>query len=258
MGYVNREAFVEGRPTRYWIGALKSSDASQRRHAALVLGEPAHFDSHPADDSHTKAVLGSLCDAFSDPDVEVRKSAALSLLSCKESIGAHSNLPTAPLVAGLKDRDDTVRKVAAELLGRLGPEARGAVEALTASLKDKLAAVREDSAKALGEIGTDAKGSVPALLVTLDDEDREVREQSAKSLGILGPLADRSLAKGIVASLAKHLKDEEGDVRMHSARSLGRMGAEAKVAIPALKEATKDGDERVRKEASQTLAKLPT
>jgi HEAT repeat protein len=257
MGYVNREAFVEGRPTRYWIGALKNADAGQRRHAALVLGEPAHLHGHGADDQHTNMVLRSLCEAFTDPDLEVRKSAALSLLSCKESIGAHSDLPAAPLAAGLKDKDDTVRKVAAELLGRLGPDAHGAVGALTAALSDKLAAVREDSAKALGEIGPDAKSSVPALLITLDDEDREVREQSAKSLGILGPLADPSLAKGIVASLAKHLKDEEGDVRMHSARSLGRMGAEAKAAIPALKEATKDGDERVRKEASQTLAKLP-
>ena len=59
-----------------------------------------------------------------------------------------------------------------------------------------------------------------------------------------------------MASLAKALKDEEGDVRMHAARSLGRMGNEAKTATAALNEALKDPDERVRKDASQTLEKI--
>ena len=256
FGYVGREAFVGGRPTRYWIGQLKSSDASERRQAALRLGERAHYDGRSADDIQVHAIVHSLCEALADPDIQVRKSAATSLLISKQFANAASGLPIESLVRALRDEDDTVRKVAVEFLADQGTGSQPAVSALTAALKDKLAGVREGAARALGEIGPEAKDAIPALLVALRDEDREVREQSAKSLGIVGPHANGSVTKDIVASLAKALKDEEGDVRMHAARSLGRMGDEAKAAKAALNEALKDTAERVRKDASEALQKI--
>jgi HEAT repeat protein len=256
IGYVSREAFVEGRPTRYWIGLLKSQDAGDRRQAALRLGERAHFDGRSAADTQVRAVVGALCEALADPDIQVRKSAATSLLSAKQFVNGVSGFPIDSLIRGLRDEDDTVRKVAVEFLADQGAISQSAVQALTVALKDKLAGVREGAARALGEIGAEARDATPALLVTLRDEDREVREQSAKSLGIVGPHANGALTKEIVTSLGRALKDEEGDVRMHAARSLGRMGNEAKAATAALNEALKDTDERVRKDASETLQKI--
>jgi hypothetical protein len=256
LGWLNGEPLVEGRPTTYWLIMLKDPEPRDRRRAALVLGERANFEGRPRGDALVHRTMSDLSRVILDPDETVRKSAATSFLNYKEWFDHIDPDTIVPLARGLSDQDDTVRKITADLLGQLGPKAVFAKSELLGSLKDKLAAVREDSAKALGQIGPDAKDAVPGLLRTLKDPDREVREQSAKALGLIGQPSDEALTKETIASLAQALKDEEGDVRMHSARSLGRMGRDATTAIPALKEALKDPDERVRKEALDALAKL--
>lgn len=74
---------------------------------------------------------------------------------------------TPDLIRSLDDDDARTRRIAAELLGRIGPDAQEAVPALIASLEDESPIVRKAAAKALGEIGPAAKEAAPVLVRAL-------------------------------------------------------------------------------------------
>src|SRR5215475_7338731 len=75
------------------------------------------------------------------------------------------------LLSDLKSKDPDVRRTAATELGKLGAEAKPAVDALVRALKDEDVFVRRFSAQALGEIGPEAGGAVPALSAALRDRE---------------------------------------------------------------------------------------
>jgi HEAT repeat protein len=75
-----------------------------------------------------------------------------------------------PLITALKkDKDASVRKNAAEALGKIAPDENAAVKPLIAALKDKAMSVQIAAANALGLLGADAEEALPAL--------REVQKQ---------------------------------------------------------------------------------
>jgi HEAT repeat protein len=100
------------------------------------------------------------------------------------------------LIAQLKDENHSVRRAAASVLDRIGPEAKAAVPALTNALKDNAAHVRYAAAKALGKTGPEAKGAVPALTEVLQDRHAGVRVAAATALIRIG-----AEAKGLVSPL---------------------------------------------------------
>jgi HEAT repeat protein len=57
----------------------------------------------------------------------------------------------------------------------------------------------------------------------------------------------------MVRVLVWKLGDSERVERRYAAEALGKMGSEAMAAVPALEEALKDPDERVRSEAARAL-----
>jgi hypothetical protein len=67
----------------------------------------------------------------------------------------------------LQSRDSRVRREAAGVLVRMGPDGRDAVSDLIALLDDEDEATRKLAARALGRIGPDAAAAVPALMRTL-------------------------------------------------------------------------------------------
>jgi len=71
------------------------------------------------------------------------------------------------LQEALRSRDPRVRREAAGVLARMGPEAKDAVPDLTRLLDDEDEATRKMAARALGRIGPDAAAAVPALMRTL-------------------------------------------------------------------------------------------
>ena len=87
-----------------------------------------------------------------------------------------------PLIVALKDKNTTVRLVAAWALGEI-KDGR-AVEPLIAKLKDKDIDVRATAAGALGQIG-DVR-AVESLIATLKDTNVGVRMRAAKALGQIG------------------------------------------------------------------------
>ena len=89
------------------------------------------------------------------------------------------------LITNLKNQDETVRRNAAEALGKLGQAAKDAVPALIRTLKDRNEAVRRSAAEALGKLGPAANDAVPALIKVLNDRSEEVRRSAAKAMGKL-------------------------------------------------------------------------
>jgi HEAT repeat protein len=87
----------------------------------------------------------------------------------------------------LGSEDKYARRNAALALGRIGPEARTAVQALARALKDKDQDVRQEAAASLGHMGPEGKAAVPVLVELLNDEHKAVRKQAAGALKALDP-----------------------------------------------------------------------
>jgi HEAT repeat protein len=102
-------------------------------------------------------------------------------------LGLHGDVASVPaLTAELDDADApaTVRRAAAEALGRIGaPQAADALCRVTVLATDP--ALRRVSAEALGRIGD--PDSVPALVAGMAAADRGVRTACADALAAIGP-----------------------------------------------------------------------
>jgi HEAT repeat protein len=132
--------------------------------AGIVLSsKPVLALAQDAEDQQSTAAVAALAGALSDPDVEVRRNAVLSL-------------------------------------GRFGEDAAAAVPALTGALKDADLDVRGAAIVALGRIGRTAKTSVPELILSLQDSDADIRGAAALALGRMAP--DSSAALPALAELA--------------------------------------------------------
>ncbi len=182
----------------------------------------------------------------------------------------------------------SIRPAVASILGRIGPDAAPAVEALTKSLADSDATSRREILFALGRIGEGAVPAVPTIVAALADEDENVRYSAVYALGEIGLGAaagtdalksnlasddafyrtcsawalamvnpqGEDVAKLTVPLLVGTLKHERPFARIEAADALGRLGAGAASAVPALQAAAKDPDEHVRQAAAEALKKI--
>jgi len=137
----------------------------------------------------------------------------------------------AALTRQLRDDRPYVRENAARMLGRTGPQARGAAPGLIGALSDPDWHVRAYAVWALGKVGPDAREAVPPLAKALRDGEYRVQQSAAGALAVFGRPA--------IPALIAALKDENWHVVDSAADALGHMGPEAKEAIPALREALK-------------------
>ncbi len=154
------------------------------------------------------------------------------------------------LAAALRDRNDQVRWRAAEALGKLGPDAAAAVPALVDAL-DRSDMLAQEAAKALGRMGGAARPAVPALAAALTRDDVYLKREAAKALVKLGPDAADA-----VPVLIEALGDKDKTVRAESCKVLGRIGPAARAAVPALQAALRDKDDIVRVQADEALRRI--
>lgn len=96
-----------------------------------------------------------------------------------ESAVARENLPV--FIRALNDEEARVRLCAAQMLGRIGPDAREAVPALIRALDDESVEMRFTAANALGNLGPAASQAVPALEEALKDGVGVVRSAAARA-----------------------------------------------------------------------------
>ena len=116
-----------------------------------------------------KQSLPPLIRAFKDPDVQMRRNAALALLNLaggfsmelRPVLDISEALPD--LIQAMNDSDSSVRAWTAQAIGEIGPTARDAVPMLVTLLNDPAEGPRNSSCIALGKIGPAAREALPAF-----------------------------------------------------------------------------------------------
>jgi HEAT repeat protein len=198
----------------------------------------------------------------------------------------HMGAPAVPrLIEALKH--EKLRPLVAEVLGKMGPIAAPATNALAALINDADEPTARAAIVALGGIGPGAKAAVPALTKALGQKDRPDTFAIIYALGRIGPaaaaakpgltaiVADPKNEMSVVAAWALVKIDPKGAattgavpalttglnshlavMRRGAAEALGEMGRAAKGAEQALARATKDEDASVRDAATKALASI--
>jgi HEAT repeat protein len=175
-----------------------------------------------------------------------------------------------------------VRWTAAELLGKIQPEAVAAIPDLIEALKDPDPHVRIVTITSLGAMTSRPAEVVPALISMLNtpqrlgairalsrfrheaspaikpllvlfqnDPDVEVRWNAARTLGKMGPAG-----KEAVPQLIDGLKSKEDLIREHAAEALGDIGSEARAAVNELAKTLRDPVMKVRRDAARSLGQI--
>lgn len=181
-------------------------------------------------------------------DDVIKKHNALTAL---EALGRDAKEAVPQLIPLLKDQNYDLRTGAARVLAKIGSDAVSAVPALIETLESPpLCRGPGSPAYALGEIGPSAKAAVPALENALKNE--LVLPDAAAALGKIDPQAKADA----VSRYIKELKDRDVEFRVRAARILGELGPEAKIALPALREAEKDESFQVQQMARVAVQKL--
>jgi HEAT repeat protein len=254
------------------IAALKDSDGPNRLQILFVLQNIGEAE---------KEILPVAAGLLKDGDIQVRMS-AVNLL------GNQGSAALPHLIVALKDSSPLVRFNAVGAIQRIPGDIKEALPDLVPLLKDGAPFQRRSVVMALGRVGAPA---VPTLIDLLGDKENVVRTAAVTALTSVGPDAKKSVPtlsdmalqdtyllarrnavvavatiepeklKDLFARVKKHNDDK---VRLTAYQALyfrvGKKGAvtalPAKVALPYLLEATKDGAVSVRLIAAQGLGNL--
>lgn len=184
-----------------------------------------------------------LVGALEDKNEDLRLNAAIAL----GKIGK----PAVREVARLLDSGNADAKFyAIWTLGWIGPDANSVEAKMIALLSDKDEGVRRKAAFALGRIGGDPDRTIAALVQAFDDTSNDVRHEAATALSKFG--------KPAVPALIGLLKSKSAVCRGEAAGALGEIGADAREAVPALKQLFLEPPEQVPTliHPSQVLAKI--
>ncbi len=280
----------------YWLKLLEEGkSAKERRRGVLAVEQVGHAGSRKVVPALVKAMR-------EDKDEVVRAAAAQATGRAvakafkqarddkKDELPRFDSTRDALSSVLRTDKAAKVREAAADALGTIGPEARGAVGGLAVALKDKQPAVVRAAATALRRMGKDAREAQPELQTVLGDAkaDLEARKESAVALGqisadipqalpvmrtVLGDAkADDGLRRNVAEALGKWGKDASDasatlgivlvskgssqELRTAAVTALEQFGVDAKAAIPALIKAVDDDDRTVRCLALQALSRM--
>lgn len=212
------------------VHVLRTGDVDLRLNATLALGRLG------------KSAVPHLVQSLKDSNSDVRYHAvwAVGLIGpeAAETAGA-------AVVKALEDKQDDVRRKAAESLGRMAPAVEGAVPALAKALKDESADVQQAAVDALGRHG--AEGTKELLIVLAKPTD--LRPRVVQTLGKLHDQADL-VAPALVGLLKESAQDGFNWQVSQALVGLGRGAA------PALAAALDDADPKVRAKCLQVLVQL--
>jgi HEAT repeat protein len=204
-----------------------------RQAAARALGNTQH-----------PAALAYLMEALHDSFWWYeREYAATVLLSAIEKMGVAA---VKPLIEALQDKEGTVRKFAATLLGKLGDP--HAIEPLGMALYDLHHEVGKVSAESLAQFGAPA---VDALIEALSHPEMSIRIHAIEALSKIKDTR-------VTPVLLEMLNDPEREVRKQAILSLGNIKDPR--ALPALQEIASNRADRelhtLAKQAMENFAKV--
>jgi HEAT repeat protein len=180
-----------------------------RQSAARALGDTKH-----------PAAIPFLMEALRDSSWWFeREQAASDLLTAIEKMGPEV---VEPLIEALGDKEGTVRKYAAIMLGRVGDPR--AVEELGMALYDLHNEVGKAAAEALAKFGAP---TVDIFIEALNHPEAEIRENSVAALSKIQDAR-------VIPVLIEMLRDPARDVQKQAMQALGELRDQR--AIPALQE----------------------
>jgi Tfp pilus assembly protein PilF/HEAT repeat protein len=191
--------------------------------------------------------LLALCSQMSSPDASVRKLA----VNRAGRMGPRA-VAVAPAVMELcRDEDRFVRTHAAIAVWKIRGDVDAALPPLTAGLKDSQPGVRSFCAAALGEIGRPAAGSLPALKSAIVDQDTTVRVYVAEAICRI----DRrdAVARQV---LIRSLKNQDAMVRETAAYALANLKLEGPEFSEPLAACLSDQTSEVRAASAFALGEL--
>lgn len=218
--------------------ALRDREASVRVQAAMALGNIG---------DRSKSAVPSLQTALHDVSVKVRVMAAQALWVCDR---LNQGVPA--LCAALKEPDGGIRLNAVVALGKMGPEARGAVGPLAVALKDTDADVRLRAAEALHHIGPESHPAVDALRDALIGTDPALRPVAAFALSGIGKKARAALPQ-----LEAALGSPDQGLRLFAARALWTIEPKVEQVVPVIVQILHDAkDSRLKARAAAILGMI--
>lgn len=189
-----------------------------------------------------KAAGPALVAVLKDPNEDIRFEAALAL-ACIGNAAGRSIL------------EGSTGHRATEGLVRLGPK-QEPLRALKRDLYSDDLYVRDSAAETLARLGPEAKGAANALADCLKNETAHASFRLAASTALLRMGEHKDEA---VAALIKLVRDDaknNAEMRMSAIELLEQAGPDAKAAIPVLREAVKDRDALVWHAAARALRKI--
>ncbi|GAB4323686.1 MAG: hypothetical protein Kow0059_19050 [Candidatus Sumerlaeia bacterium] len=166
-----------------------------------------------------------LAAALADPDVEVRRKAALFL----QQVGPAAVKALPDVVRLLDDPDAATRQAAAWAAGAAGRAAREAIPALLERLRDADPHVRLAAISSIEQIGLEPTDRIDALLPAVRDERLEVQRVAVRMLNTLGRHSPQA-----VPLLQAALTDNDWEIFEQAALTLARMGRAACPAVPVM------------------------
>ena len=245
---------VDLRQLQQHMHALTDGDATSALEAlqSLRQHDEREWASVPSEVIHplVKALKGRLVNGMKQ--VFAQKGAAAIL----GNLGARSRFALPQLIELLNDGvPDLVRDAAVTALGKMGKDAKGAIEPIICVLAKARPALSAQAIRALGNIGC-ADNRVRSVLVNLwlaPLQDQGSKAQAAIALCKLG-LADQSL----LLVLAKILvTNQDASLRKAAAEALGWCSKEATDVVPALLAASfGETNEEVRQVAQAGLDQM--
>jgi HEAT repeat protein len=224
-------AFALGRIGDKAHAAALDKAAKSEDHFLALVGTWASAKVDPKNQQKLKAAVKALVAGLFDEHENHRIAAARGLLelNAKELVGAEFDAATAKLDDQQLDR---VLDAFAALGGRVVPQA-------VDMLKDPKR--RERALKVLGKIGPDAASAVQAIAALVKDQDPQVRTEALFALGAIGPKAASA-----IGPVTEALADPERDVLLTAGYALGKMGPAAKESAPALRKLLESNDDLVK------------
>jgi hypothetical protein len=172
-------------------------------------------------------------------------------------MGVEAKAAVPALVAVLGRSPDAPYKAVVEALGGIGPDAGPAVPVLMRMLREKPDIERQMTLiYALGEIGPASEPAVPLIVESLRDprdNSQFLNVNAAEALGKIGPAA-----KSAVSALIVALNSDNGTGRLttRATEALGNIGADAKTAIPALVETMTHQDLEYKKNQAEAIGQI--
>ncbi len=248
------------------VGALKHEDLGLKMQAAFTLAQrrieldkvtPIFLDGlkHKSSGVRVQALQGismmgqsqgatavAVAQSLRDPEATVRQQAIYAL----QNIRGTPEI-VVPVLDGIyKDGTADARRTVLQIVWMYGGKGQ---DIILTGLKDKDNTVRQQAIYAMQNMQGDISEAVPAIVELMKDD--SLGQHRFQFLWMLA----RAGEKG-AEPLGQLLKHKDDNIRVQAAQSLRNMGANAKKALPHVKEAINDKNANVRMNAMIVYATL--